>query len=137
MRNHLVFETLLAWMSILFIFRSKEISSQYKFYIPQIFSRYDLPNTSLYLNAGEKFNMFSKSIKPDSHGMNENKVHRKSHVSAKKLSVCLSIVDPNVKLPEKPSDLIISIIKKRGLLEIYNQLNKVGLCSCMISGNTY
>lgn len=69
--------------------------------------------------------MFTNSIKPDSLSANENKVYKKTYVSAKKLSVYLNIIHPDTKIPEEPSDFIIALIKKRGLLEVYKKINKV------------
>lgn len=109
----------------MFISSSKEISTQHRFYFPQLFSRFDASNFNLYLNAGERFSMFSNNIKPDSLNMYENKSQKKSSVSAKKLSACLSIIQPNVKIPEEPSELITTIIKKRGITEAYNKVKKV------------
>lgn len=107
------------------IFSSKEISMQHRFYFPQLFSRFDNSNYSLFLNAGERFSMFSNSIKPDSLAMYESKSQKKTHISAKKLSACLSIIHPNVKIPEEPAELIMTIIKKRGIIEEYNKVKKV------------
>lgn len=69
--------------------------------------------------------MFSNSIKPDSLTVYENKSQKKSSVSAKKLSACLSIIQPNVKIPEEPCELIMTIIKKRGITDAYNKVKKV------------
>lgn len=110
---------------VLLIFRSKEISKQKRFYIPQVFSRFDAPNYTLYLNPGERFSMFSNSIKPDSLNVYDTKIQRKTHVSAKKLSACISIVHPNVKIPEQPSELILRVIERRGITEIYSKVKKV------------
>lgn len=113
--------------SFLFVFRSQEISKQRRFYFPQVFSRFDASNYALYLNAGERFSMFSNSIKPNSLNVYDTKIQKKTHVSAKKFSACISILHPNVKIPEQPSELILSIIKRRGITEIYNKVKKVQL----------
>lgn len=64
-------------------------------------------------------------IKPDSLSMYENKSSKKSYLSAKKLSARLSIVDPNTRIPDKPPELIMTIIKRRGILDIYNKVKEV------------
>lgn len=111
--------------SVFYIFRSKEISKQKRFQFPQVFSRFDSANYSLYLNPGERFNMFSTSIKPDALNVYDMKIQRKPHISAKKLSACIGILDPNVKIPEQPSKFILTVIEKRGITEFYNKVKKV------------
>lgn len=109
--------------TIYIIFRAKEIRNQPRFYIPQIFSRLDACNNTLYLNAGERFNLFCNAIKPESLTMYETK--KKSHLSAKKLSACVNLTEPNVKIPEEPIDVILTIIKRRGILDMHKRIKQV------------
>lgn len=90
--------------------------------MPQIFSRFDASNYTLHLNSGEKFNLFNNTIKTES---TENKNPRRVQTSTKKLSALLNITDPNVKVPEAPLEILLTIVERRGLLNSYNGLKKV------------
>lgn len=111
-------------ITILLYFSSKEISNQTRFYCPQAFSRLAAPTNALYLNLNEKYNLFTNSIKSET-TVNIDKGVGKKHVSITGLSIKLHIIDPNTKIPEKPSDVLLDVIKKKGLQESCNNVKKV------------